>query len=114
MFSLICCFPSFEYVASAAFCTIYDTPLNFVQVLRCHNLFKLTCSPFFVYPFNSFGTMTYAHLNPVNPAVFEKLLNSIATSFAPSISYILCGTSSLLINASNDASYKIIDLFSLE
>ncbi len=34
----------------------------------------------------SFGTTANAHLVPVKPAFFEKLLNSIATSFAPSIS----------------------------
>jgi len=39
-----------------------------------------------LYPYNSFGITVYAHLIPVNPADFEKLLNSIATSFAPSIS----------------------------
>jgi len=33
----------------------------------------------------------YAHLTPVNPAFFEKDLNSIAQSLAPSISYIECG-----------------------
>ena len=35
-----------------------------------------------MYPSNSFGITVNAHLIPVNPAVFEKLLNSIA--FGPS------------------------------
>ena len=99
------------YVASAAFCTIYDTPLNFVQVLLFHNLFKSISSPFSVYPFTVFGITIYAHLNPVNPAVFEKLLNSIATSFAPSISYILLGIFSSSINAQYAASNNIMLLF---
>ena len=84
--ALICFLPSSEYVASAALCTTYDTPLNFVQVLLFHNLFNSISSPAFVYPFTVCGITTYAHLTPVNPAVFEKLLNSIATSFAPSTS----------------------------
>ncbi len=64
-----------------------------------------------MYAFSSFGTTVYAHLTPVNPAVFEKLLNSIATLFAPSISYMLCGMFSSCINASYAESNKIIDLF---
>lgn len=91
---------------------MYETPLNFVHCLLFHSLFKLISSFSFVYPFSSFGITVYAHLNPVKPAVFEKLLNSIATSFAPSISYILCGMFSSLINASYAESNSIIDLFS--
>ena len=45
----------------------------------------------------------------MNPAVLEKLLNSIAQSFAPSISYMECGVSSV-IKASYAASNNIIDL----
>ena len=36
--------------------------------------------------FSSFGTTVNAHRTPVNPAVLEKDLNSIATSRAPGIS----------------------------
>ena len=92
---------------------MYDAPLNLVHCLLFHNLFNSTASPEFVYPFKAFGITVYPHLTPVKPAVFEKLLNSIATSFAPSISYILCGTFCSVIKASYALSNKIIDLFSL-
>lgn len=91
----------------------YGTPLNLVHCLLFHKLFKLTSLPSFVYPTSSFGTTVYAHLTPVNPAVFEKLLNSIATFLAPSISYILCGMSSSTIKLSYALSNKIKDLFSI-
>jgi len=44
-------------------------------------------------PLRFLGITVKAHLTPVNPAFFEKDLNSIAQSFAPSISYIECGIS---------------------
>ena len=41
---------------------------------------------------SSEGTTVQPSLTPVNPAYLEKELTSIATSFAPSISYIDLGT----------------------
>jgi len=49
---------------------------------------------------SSFGTTVNAQRVPVKPAVFEKLLNSMATSRAPSISKIECGTSGSRMYAS--------------
>ena len=83
---------------------MYDTPLNLVLCLLAHNLFMQIFSLFFVYPITSFGITVYPHLNPVNPAVFEKLLISIATFEAPSISYIVCTIFFYVINASYAAS----------
>ena len=40
----------------------------------------------------SLGTTVYPQRTPVKPAVLEKLLISMATYFAPRISYIECGT----------------------
>ena len=83
---------------------MYGTPLNLVDCRRNHSAWRLTGSPAADCPISSFGTTVKAQRVPVNPAVFEKLLNSMATSRAPSISKIECGTSASRIYASYAAS----------
>src|SRR5664280_714534 len=91
MVALTSFFPSGVKIAAAAFCTGYDTPLNFVVCLLNQRGYRGFSDPSEVEAKRSFGITVYAHLVPVNPAVFEKLRNSIATFLAPSISYIEWG-----------------------
>ncbi len=53
---------------------------------RDQSLWNSTRLPSAAVPVSDFGTTMYAQRVPVNPAVFEKLRNSIAHSRAPSIS----------------------------
>ena len=80
--------------------------MNFVVCLLNQKLCKET--PSFT---NSFGTTVYPHLVPVKPAVFEKEQNSMAHFFAPSISYILFGSSFDFIKHSYAASNSITASF---
>ena len=50
------------------------------------------------------GIIVQPRRAPVNPAYLEKELTSIATSFAPSISYVDLGTPSDLMNGAQAAS----------
>eukprot|EP00975_Prorocentrum_lima_P007094 1523938-Prorocentrum_lima.AAC.1 len=63
-----------------------DVPLNLVHWRRFHIRFSGMRSPSSVAAVSYFGTTVYPQRTPVNPAVFEKLRNSIATFFAPFIS----------------------------
>lgn len=65
---------------------MYEAPLNLLSWRLLHSRFRLTRFPPSVAAVTSFGMTVYPHLTPVNPAVFEKLRNSMATFFAPLIS----------------------------
>jgi hypothetical protein len=78
--------------------------LNFVDWRRNQSAWRLEGSPRAVRPWSSFGTTVNAQRVPVNPAVFEKLRNSMAHSRDPSISKIEWGTSGSRMYASYAAS----------
>src|ERR1035437_10238347 len=93
MVALTSFFPSGVKIAAAAFCTGYDTPLNFVVCLLNQRGYRGFSDPSELEATRFLGITVEAQRVPVNPAVFEKLRNSIATSLAPSISYMECGIS---------------------
>src|SRR6266536_92813 len=82
MASRTCFCPSGVYTAAAAFWIAYATPLNLVDWRRNQSSWRLTGAPVADRPMSSFGTTVKAQRVPVKPAVFEKLLNSMATSRA--------------------------------
>ena len=102
-----CFWPSGVYTAAAAFWITYGTPLNLVDCRRNHKPCRLTASPAAERPMSSFGTTVKAQRVPVNPAVFEKLRNSMATSRAPSTSKMEWGSSGSRMYASYAASYRM-------
>ena len=67
---------------------------------RNQSAWRLDGWPLAVRPWSSLGTTVKAQRVPVNPAVFEKLRNSMAHSRAPSISKMEWGTSGSRMYAS--------------